>query len=73
VLAQGSPLASIGAGDSFGEVALLRNVPRTATIRASTDLTLRAIDRRHFIPAVTGHAAASEQAELVVGRFLGTA
>jgi predicted MFS family arabinose efflux permease len=73
VLAQGSPLASIGAGDSLGEVALLRNVPRTATIRASTDLTLRAIDRRHFIPAVTGHAAASEQAELVVGRFLGTA
>ncbi len=31
-----------------------------------------AIDRRHFLPAVTGHADASEQVELVVGRFVDT-
>ncbi len=39
------------------------------TVVAVTDLTARAIERRHFLPAVTGHADASEQAELVVGRF----
>ncbi len=68
----GRPVAELTAGDSFGEIALLRDVPRTATVEAVTDLTARAIDRRHFLPAVTGHADASEQAELVVGRFVDT-
>jgi MFS family permease len=68
----GQPVAQLIAGDSFGEIALLRDVPRTATVEAVTDLTARAIDRRHFLPAVTGHADASEQAELVVGRFADT-
>jgi MFS family permease len=65
----GLPVAELGVGESFGEIALLRDVPRTATVTAVTDLTARAIDRRHFLPAVTGHADASQQAELVVGRF----
>jgi CRP-like cAMP-binding protein len=65
----GLPVAELGVGESFGEIALLRDVPRTATVTAVSDLTARAIDRRHFLPAVTGHADASEQAELVVGRF----
>jgi MFS family permease len=68
----GRPVAELVAGDSFGEIALLRDVPRTATVDAVTDLSVRAIDRRHFLPAVTGHADASEQAELVVGRFADT-
>ena len=65
----GQPVAELAVGESFGEIALLRDVPRTATVVAVTDLTARAIERRHFLPAVTGHADASEQAELVVGRF----
>ncbi len=65
----GRPVADLDVGESFGEIALLRDVPRTATVTAVTDLTARAIDRRHFLTAVTGHADASEQAELVVGRF----
>ncbi len=65
----GLPVAELGVGESFGEIALLRDVPRTATVAAVSDLTARAIDRRHFLPAVTGHADASQQAELVVGRF----
>ena len=65
----GQPVAELGAGQSFGEIALLRDGARTATVAAVTDLTMRAIERRHFLPAVTGHAGASQQAELVVGRF----
>ncbi len=68
----GQPVAELEGGESFGEIALLRDVPRTATVAAVTDLTLRAIERRHFLPAVTGHADASQQAELVVGRFTDT-
>jgi predicted MFS family arabinose efflux permease len=56
-------------GESFGELALLRDVPRAATVIATTDTVVRAIDRRHFLPAVTGHTEANEQALLVVGRF----
>jgi MFS family permease len=62
-------VAELHVGESFGEIALLRDVPRTATVTAVTDLTARAIDRRHFLPAVTGHADASQQAELVVDRL----
>ena len=67
----GQPVADIGTGDSFGEIALLRDVPRTATVEAVTDVVARAIERHHFLPAVTGHADASEQAELVVVRYGG--
>ena len=69
VVIGGAPVAALASGDSFGEIALLRDVPRTATVRATADLRLRAIDRRHFLRAVTGHAEANEQADLVVRRF----
>jgi len=69
VVIGGATVASLAEGDSFGEIALLRDVPRTATVRATAELRLRAIDRRHFLRAVTGHAEANEQADLVVSRF----
>ena len=65
-------LARRTVGESFGEIALLRDVTRTATAMALTDVVTRAIERRHFLSAVTGHAGASEQAELVVGRYMDT-
>jgi MFS family permease len=68
----GGVLARRTVGDSFGEIALLRDVTRTATVTALTDVVMRAIERRHFLPAVAGHAGASEQAELVVGRYMDT-
>ncbi len=67
----GQRIAELGAGDCFGEIALLRDVPRTATVTASTAVVLQALDRRHFIPAVTGHGDAQEAAELVVSSRLG--
>lgn len=65
-------VGTLVAGDSFGEIALLRDVPRVATVTATAPLRLRAIERSDFLPAVLGHAEASEQAELVVVRMMGS-
>lgn len=41
-------MATIGAGDYFGEIALLDDVVRTATVTAAEDSTLEVLDRRSF-------------------------
>lgn len=60
----------LGPGDSFGEIALLRDVPRQATVTASTDLVLRAIGRRVFLQVVTGHSEAEANADRLITRML---
>jgi MFS family permease len=71
VTVQGAVVNRYGPGDSFGEVALLRDVPRQATVRAVEDLTLYALERQVFLDAVTGHNEANRLANVVVSRFLG--
>jgi hypothetical protein len=59
-----------GPGGWVGEIALLRDVPRTATVRAVTDADLLALDRDEFLGAVTGHDPANAAANEIVGERL---
>ena len=71
VIARGVVVNRLGPGDAFGEIALLRDVPRQATVRAVEDLDLYALEREVFLDAVTGHNEANKLANAVVSRFLG--
>ncbi len=56
VLIDGLRVRRIGAADDFGERALLRDTPRTATIRALTEMRLLTIEREAFLEALMGEA-----------------
>ena len=60
-----------GPGSSFGEIALLRDVPRTATVTAHTDVILHALEREEFLTAVTQSEPSCTVAEAVIARRLG--
>ena len=54
VIKDGKVVATLGPGAYFGEVALLDAVTRTASIVATTDMTLEVIDRRGFNTLLDG-------------------
>ena len=66
----GQPLPGIEQGGYFGEIALIRDVPRTATVVAKTPVVLYALDREDFLAAVTSHAPSEQAAEEVVSARL---
>ena len=73
MLVDGEPVRRESPGELFGEIALLRDVPRTATVVATADTELYSLERDVFIAAVTGHAESAEAADAVVGTRLATA
>jgi MFS family permease len=71
VSVDGAPQARLGPGDCFGEIALLRDVPRTASVTATADTKLFALERDEFVGSVTGHPESARAAETVVVERLG--
>lgn len=70
VTVNGRSVATLGRGDHFGEIALLRDVPRTATVTSLGDAELYAVDREEFVGVVTAEAASLEAATAVIGSRL---
>jgi len=66
----GRQTAQLGTGDSFGEIALLRRIPRTATVTAISRLETRILDRELFLAAVTGNPESMMNADEVVSARL---
>lgn len=57
VSVDGKPARTLGPGSGFGEIALVRDVPRTATITAITPTLLHSVRRADFLTALSGHPA----------------
>lgn len=66
----GSVIARLGPGASFGELALIRDIPRTASVVAVTDVTLFALDRAAFLLTLTASPRAVSEASAVAARHL---
>jgi MFS family permease len=65
VVRDGMDVATLGTGDFFGEIALLRDIPRTATVEAVSDLDLLVLERGPFLDAIKSSACQIEAAQAV--------
>jgi MFS family permease len=70
VTQDGHDVRELGPGDSFGEVALLHSIPRTATVVAVTPSSLLSLDHEIFVATVSGHAPTEDWADGAVAGLL---
>jgi hypothetical protein len=72
VSVDGAPVRTLSAGEGFGEIALLRDVPRTSSVVAATPVALYALDREHFLDAVGGNPSSRRAADSLIDMRLGS-
>jgi hypothetical protein len=72
-LYDGNAVSRLGRGDGFGEIALLRDVPRTVTIVARSETALYALERADFLDVLTGSARARREAERIADERMAVA
>jgi MFS family permease len=65
VTIEGRAMRELGPGDFFGEIALLRDVPRTASVTARGPVSLYALRREEFLRAVRSRPASAHAAEAI--------
>jgi predicted MFS family arabinose efflux permease len=70
VIGDGRVVATLGEGEGFGEIALLRRTRRTATVSAHTALRLKALAAERFTAVVLGYAPSAEAAATSVDQQL---
>ncbi|MET0933520.1 MAG: cyclic nucleotide-binding domain-containing protein, partial [Mycetocola sp.] len=70
VVGDGLVVATLGPGEGFGEIALLRRTRRTAGVVARTDLRLQALDSDRFLPVVLGFTPSARAAGTAVDGML---
>jgi hypothetical protein len=73
VLVNGTRIRDEGPGEYFGEIALLHDVPRTATVLALEPVVAQVLERDEFLAAVGAHVRSSREAEAVAADRLATA
>jgi CRP-like cAMP-binding protein len=66
VIGDGRLIRTLGSGDGFGEIALLGDTSRTATVRARTALRLYAVAGRHFRSTISGYASSRREPDALV-------
>ena len=64
------PFGELGPGDGLGEIALLDDVPRTASVMALTPIAAYSLDRESFLEAVTGTASSYDSARTIASDHL---
>ncbi|HSU01572.1 MAG TPA: MFS transporter [Nocardioides sp.] len=70
VVGDGRLLTTLGPGEGFGEIALLRSSRRTATVVARGDVRLRVLGSDHFLAVVMGYTPSAQEAASGVSRLL---
>lgn len=75
VCKQGRPkdgiIAELGAGQCFGEMALLDNSPRMAQVRAATDCTLYLLFREDFLSMIHTHSHIASKLSIELAQMMG--
>jgi CRP-like cAMP-binding protein len=72
VIGDGRLIRTLRPGDCFGEIALLRDSPRTATVRARTPLRLYTLNREDFLLGIGAYSASRRGADSLLAERLAT-